>query len=85
MENLPGLPDNIRRRKEGGYWLGVAGIRKWPFSFLDFLGPYPTLRKIITKVGPSCENSILIQFSAGSFIEILKVVSFVIPSNNFKS
>jgi len=50
VENLPGLPDNIRRRKEGGYWLGLAGIRKWPFSLLDFLGPYPTIRKIITKV-----------------------------------
>ena len=49
-ENLPGLPDNIRRRKEGGYWLGLAGIRKWPFSLLDFLGPYPTIKKMITKV-----------------------------------
>ena len=50
IENLPGLPDNIRSRREGGYWLGIAGIRRWPFSLLDFLGPYPRIKKILTKV-----------------------------------
>ena len=49
-DNLPGLPDNIRASSDGGYWVGIAAIRKWPFNLLHFLGPYPSIRKIITKV-----------------------------------
>ena len=26
-ENLPGLPDNIRQSKSGGYWVGTAVVR----------------------------------------------------------
>ena len=52
-ENLPGLPDNIRKAKGGGYWLATGGIRKAPFSFIDFIGPYPFIRNAIAKVSGS--------------------------------
>ena len=50
VENLPGYPANVRSSKDGGYWLGLIAIRKWPFAFLDFVGPYPFLRRLLTKV-----------------------------------
>ena len=50
--NLPGYPDNIRRRESGGYWVGMAAIRRHPFSLVDYLAPYPQIRAAITKVLP---------------------------------
>lgn len=50
MENLPGLPDNIRPSSSGGYWIGMGAIRKAPFSMLDMLAPKPLARKLIAKV-----------------------------------
>ncbi|XP_031572251.1 adipocyte plasma membrane-associated protein-like [Actinia tenebrosa] len=52
MDNLPGLPDNIRQSSNGGYWIGFSGVRKAPFSMLDMLAPKPLLRKIIAKLIP---------------------------------
>ncbi|KAK3596049.1 hypothetical protein CHS0354_032577 [Potamilus streckersoni] len=50
-DNLPGLPDNIRRSSSGGYWVGFAGIRrKDKFSLVDFSAPRPWLRKLVTKL-----------------------------------
>jgi len=49
-DNLPGTPDNIRAAKDGGYWVALPSIRKWPFSFLDSVGPYPNLKNAIAKV-----------------------------------
>ncbi|KAK3596051.1 hypothetical protein CHS0354_032579 [Potamilus streckersoni] len=49
-DNLPGLPDNIRRSSSGGYWVGFAVIRrKEQFSLIDFTAPRPWLRKLVTK------------------------------------
>lgn len=50
--NLPGFPDNIRRRESGGYWVGMAAIRRHPFSLIDALAPYPQVRGALTKVLP---------------------------------
>ncbi|XP_063692878.1 adipocyte plasma membrane-associated protein-like [Bolinopsis microptera] len=50
--NLPGYPDNIRRRESGGYWLGMAAIRRHPFSLVDSLAPYPQVRATLTKILP---------------------------------
>uniref|UniRef100_A0A7M5XF73 Strictosidine synthase conserved region domain-containing protein n=1 Tax=Clytia hemisphaerica TaxID=252671 RepID=A0A7M5XF73_9CNID len=51
-DNLPGAPDNIRPSKDGGYWVALPSIRKWPFSFLDSVGPYPNLKSAIAKLLP---------------------------------
>ena len=48
--NLPGLPDNIRRSASGGYWVGMASVRKPDFSIIDLVAPHPWLRGIVTKV-----------------------------------
>ena len=50
--NLPGYPDNIRPRESGGYWLGMAAIRRHPFSLIDSLAPYPQVRATLTKILP---------------------------------
>lgn len=49
-DNLPGYPDNLRLAKKGGYWLALGSVRKWPFSFLDLVGPYPEVKAVIAKV-----------------------------------
>lgn len=49
--NLPGIPDNIRRSSTGGYWIGMALIRKKnKFSFFDYCAEKPWLRALIMKV-----------------------------------
>jgi len=52
VDNLPGSPDNIRASVSGGYWVALPSIRKWPFSLLDAIGPYPALKKALAKVFP---------------------------------
>ena len=49
-DNLPGFPDNIRASVNGGYWVALPSARKWPFSFLDFIAPYPRVKNIVAKV-----------------------------------
>jgi sugar lactone lactonase YvrE len=49
MENLPGMPDNISRGKDGIIWVALAqgpAIRKT----IDDLAPHPTLRNAIYKL-----------------------------------
>lgn len=48
--NLPGLPDNIRKSSLGGYWVGLATVRKPAFSMLDLIASRPWIRSIVTKV-----------------------------------
>ncbi|XP_052767700.1 adipocyte plasma membrane-associated protein-like [Mya arenaria] len=48
--NLPGLPDNIRRSSLGGYWVGMATVRKPGKSMVDFSSRRPWLRRFITKI-----------------------------------
>lgn len=52
IHNLPGYPDNIRPRENGGYWVGLAAIRRDPFSFFDSIAHYPQFRAIICKIIP---------------------------------
>lgn len=51
MENLPGLPDNIRPSSGGGYWVGFATVRqKNVFSFVDYCSTRPWIKTLLTKV-----------------------------------
>jgi sugar lactone lactonase YvrE len=46
IENLPGIPDNINTT-DNGYWLAMPTPRN---ALLDFMGPYPFLRKIVARL-----------------------------------
>ncbi|XP_052275147.1 adipocyte plasma membrane-associated protein-like isoform X2 [Dreissena polymorpha] len=48
--NLPGLPDNIRRSSKGGYWVGLASVRRPGRSIVDALASRPWLRQLIAKI-----------------------------------
>ena len=50
MENLPGLPDNIRESSNGGYWIPMGAVRKAPFSMIDWMAPRPWFRNMLVKV-----------------------------------
>ncbi|KAM3863415.1 adipocyte plasma membrane-associated protein [Diretmus argenteus] len=51
VDNLPGLPDNIRPSSTGGYWVAMSAVRPNPgFSLLDFLSQRPWVKKLIFKL-----------------------------------
>lgn len=51
VENLPGLPDNIRLSTTRTLYVGLAGLRHADaFSLVDKLGSLPWLRKLIVQV-----------------------------------
>ncbi|NWX28660.1 APMAP protein, partial [Notiomystis cincta] len=51
VENMPGLPDNIRLSSSGGYWVAMAVVRPNPgFSLLDFLSEKPWIKRMIFKL-----------------------------------
>ena len=54
-DNLPGLPDNIRRSKSGGYWLGIAVARhpNRPKAY-DWIAGVPFIKRVLTKVRYVC-------------------------------
>lgn len=47
MDNLPGLPDNIRLRSSGGFWVGMATKRS---SVYDFMARQSWIKKFLTKI-----------------------------------
>lgn len=47
MDNLPGLPDNIRLSSAGGYWIGIATLRSKGY---EFMANKPWLRKLVAKI-----------------------------------
>ena len=50
VENMPGLPDNIRLSSSGGYWVAMLAVRPNPgFSLLDFLSEQPRIKMMIFK------------------------------------
>jgi len=58
LENLPGLPDNIRPRPLSPslaptYWVGMSSKRASPFSLIDLGAFLPWSRIIISKLLPS--------------------------------
>ncbi|WP_050930553.1 SMP-30/gluconolactonase/LRE family protein [Aestuariivita boseongensis] len=48
LDNLPGYPDNIEPMGDGTFWIAFAS----PRVPAEALMPYPTLRKVIWRVGP---------------------------------
>ncbi|KAM6356143.1 adipocyte plasma membrane-associated protein [Podargus strigoides] len=51
VENMPGLPDNIRLSSSGGYWVAMAAVRPNPgFSLLDFLSEKPWIKRMVFKL-----------------------------------
>ncbi|CAH1792646.1 unnamed protein product [Owenia fusiformis] len=49
-DNLPGVPDNIRRSSKGGYWVAMAAVRhQGMFNPVDFLAENPWFRNLIAK------------------------------------
>jgi len=54
VENLPCLPDNIRRSSSGGYWI-ACGVTRYDgkFNTFDFIGRWPLIRWIALKVSTS--------------------------------
>ncbi|GMT12642.1 hypothetical protein PFISCL1PPCAC_6387, partial [Pristionchus fissidentatus] len=48
IENLPGMPDNIRLSKNGTLWVGLAGVRKaGQKNVLEDLSGSPKTRQIL--------------------------------------
>ena len=49
--NVPGIPDNIRPSKAGGYWVAIAFARHptrlW---FYEFTATRPWIRRVLSKV-----------------------------------
>eukprot|EP00731_Ephydatia_muelleri_P022636 Em0015g219a len=47
VDNLPGLPDNIKPSLRGGYWVALAVVRL--YGLLDTMASLPGLRSFIAK------------------------------------
>lgn len=60
VDNLPGFPDNIKLNSRGNYFVGMGSVRfvgSSPLgSFLDLIGPYPGIKKVIAAVWIYCTN-----------------------------
>ncbi|NXI36937.1 APMAP protein, partial [Galbula dea] len=51
VENMPGLPDNIRLSSSGGYWVAMSAVRPNPgFSMVDFLSEKTWIKRMIFKL-----------------------------------
>ncbi|KAJ8045375.1 Adipocyte plasma membrane-associated protein [Holothuria leucospilota] len=52
VDNLPGIPDNIRPSSSGGYWVGIhfTHLRTGSVPILNFLAERPMLRKQLMKI-----------------------------------
>ncbi|VDM99006.1 unnamed protein product [Thelazia callipaeda] len=54
IDNLPGLPDNIRLGSNQTFWLGLSAIRhSGQFSVLDYFANKPYIRKFILGIVPA--------------------------------
>lgn len=53
LDNMPGLLDNIRKRKQKNRFLvGASSSRSAPFSLADSLARYPLIRNLIYRLVP---------------------------------
>uniref|UniRef100_A0AC34FYY9 Strictosidine synthase conserved region domain-containing protein n=1 Tax=Panagrolaimus sp. ES5 TaxID=591445 RepID=A0AC34FYY9_9BILA len=75
VSNLPGFPDNIRATNKGNsFYIAFAAPRipnHW--SLVDFLAPYPTLRKLILQLTPESLGFTLFRETMayyGIFVEV---------------
>lgn len=54
VQNLPGYPDNIKLNSRGNFYVGLGSVRYQGVSllgpFLDLIGPYPAIKRFLTKV-----------------------------------
>lgn len=69
LDNLPGYPDNLERQDDGTFWMAFAS----PRVPAEALMPYPFLRKVIWRLGPTVrpapiERGMVVQFDAGGTI-----------------
>lgn len=57
VDNLPCFPDNIRSNLRGTFFVACA-IPRTPtgFSLMDFLAPYPSLRKFLLQIIPESQS-----------------------------
>uniref|UniRef100_A0A7E4UXQ0 Str_synth domain-containing protein n=1 Tax=Panagrellus redivivus TaxID=6233 RepID=A0A7E4UXQ0_PANRE len=73
IDNLPGLPDNIRSTSRGTYLVGLAGHRSdGKFSAFDYLGDKPWVRKLLLESVPDfilTKLMLLVQPHYGFIIE----------------
>uniref|UniRef100_A0AC34GRT8 Strictosidine synthase conserved region domain-containing protein n=1 Tax=Panagrolaimus sp. ES5 TaxID=591445 RepID=A0AC34GRT8_9BILA len=76
VTNLPGLPDNIRDTNNGTYYIAFAAARiPGHWSLIDFLAPYPFLRKLILQLTPDSLKFALFEATLakyGIFVEVDK-------------
>jgi adipocyte plasma membrane-associated protein len=50
-DNLPGYPDNIRLSNTGTVYVPMGGVRHPDMSsYIEILGPYPWLRRMVMQV-----------------------------------
>ena len=79
VENMPGLPDNIRLSSSGGYWVAMLAVRPNPgFSLLDFLSEQPWIKMMIFKGEKKKKKDIKkITFSIG--MEVINTRLLVCP------
>lgn len=53
-QNLPGYPDNIKLNSGQNFYVGLGSVRYQGVSllgpFLDLIGPYPAIKRFLTKV-----------------------------------
>ena len=74
LENLPAYPDNIESGDDGSFWVAFAS----PRVPAEALMPYPFVRKIVWRLGPSVRpapivHGIIAQFDAdGSLVRVLQ-------------
>jgi sugar lactone lactonase YvrE len=80
-DNLPGMPDNIMKSSDGGYWVAIvlprhAGI----FDMYGFLGRHPLLRTWLSKVLPKAALESLMFYVTGSYVVKLDADGRVVGS-----
>ncbi len=74
LENLPAYPDNIESAEDGSFWVAFAS----PRVRAEALMPYPFLRKVVWRLGPSVRpapivHGIVAQFDAdGTLVRVLQ-------------
>jgi hypothetical protein len=74
LENLPAYPDNIETGDDGTFWVAFAS----PRVPAEALMPYPFLRKVVWRLGPSVRptpivHGIIAQFGPdGSLVRVLQ-------------
>lgn len=50
VEHLPGMPDNIRNKDDGGYYVSLVSVKSpETFDELKFLAKLPWLRKLMLR------------------------------------